>query len=342
MTENNEGLVLLLTGTAIANGTHGDLISQLDILGRLEEVAQGHGAESRHQYVSAEKAFKRQFLAYDEEKGYYGGKNGSMLQDRLRASGSYIRREKSQVLSYLPTLQRNPVTLSLNGALAEYNRIEADFLDWVEEKGGPAAAARAARAEVISRMNALKAEVGRAKLAAALDWIEEFSRSRPDASLVIFAVGVEVQKALVEALERHTGEGVVHFGAGLSKDPERAREITEEFQSGKARYAVCSVRAAGVGLTLTAADTVLMVEQDWTPKDADQAEARIHRPGQESDRVEAVTLLAEGTIDDYLYTIIATKRAIFEAALVGEEVEGYEDEGSIQTELLDRLVSARS
>ncbi len=221
------------------------------------------------------------------------------------------------MLPEIPPLRHTSQWLSLNGALDTYRRIEADFLAWVEEQGGPEAARRAARAEVISQMNALKGEVGRAKLDAAKSWIDEFRTSRPGASLVIFAVGVKVQAALVDYLTEQ-GEQVVHFGAGLSGNPDAMVALTERFQSGEATFAVCSVKAAGVGITLTAADTVLMVEQDWTPKDYDQAVKRIHRIGQDS-HSEAVTLLGEGTIDEYLRATLERKAAIFQAALVGED-----------------------
>ena len=338
MTQDNDGLVILLTGTAIANGSHEDLISQLDILGALEEVAQP-------KYGNAKKAFKNQFMAFNEEtRRYEGSKNGSLLQDRLRTSGRYIRREKSQVLTDLPPLRRNAIPLSLNGALDTYRRIESEFLAWVEEQGGREAAQRAARAETIARLGALKHEVGRAKIKAALEWVAEFRQSRPDASLVVFAVYKDVQAALVEGIEA-MGETVVHLGAGLSKNPERARELTEAFQAGDAKIAVCSVLAAGVGLTLTRADTVLMVEQHWTPKDADQAEARIHRPGQESDKVEAVTLLGEDTYDEDLRAIVDHKREVFMAAMVGEEFHGdaggYGDVEGNALAAMDRLMARR-
>lgn len=331
-----QGLVIFLTGTPVTNGTAADLISPLSILDRLHTVARA----PRH---SAVKAFKRQFMRYEvttdskgRERGKYTGiKNAEVMQDRMRTS-CYIRREKAQVLTDLPPLLRAEVPLSLNGALDAYRKAEDDMERWIAENGGVEAVKRYRRAEAIVRLGKLMTLAGEAKVGAALEWIDQYREQRPGKSLVVFAKHLSVQTMLVEAL-RATGEGVVHFGGGLT--PEQVSERTDAFQSGAARFAVCSIAAAGVGITLTAADTVLMVQQDWTPKDADQAEARIHRPGQESGRVEAVYLLATGTVDDDLFALVEEKREVFRAACVGEARE--EDLVSLSEEGMQDAVLSR-
>ena len=73
----------------------------------------------------------------------------------------------------------------------------------------------------------------------------------------------------------------------------------------------------GVGITLTAASNVCFVELDWTPAAHDQAEDRCHRITQH-DSVNAWYLLAQNTIDTYIYELIQAKRAVVDAATEGD------------------------
>ena len=87
---------------------------------------------------------------------------------------------------------------------------------------------------------------------------------------------------------------------------------------------VLSIQAAKSGHTLTAAQDILMAELPWTPADADQVIARLHRIGQEGS-VLATWLLCEGTIDYEIYDLLQAKRAVVDAVTDGREVEGGGD-----------------
>ena len=81
---------------------------------------------------------------------------------------------------------------------------------------------------------------------------------------------------------------------------------------------MCSIEVAGQGLTLTQASNVAFLELDWTPAKHDQAEDRCHRIGQQ-DAVNAWYLLAAGTIDETMATLLERKRAIIGAVTDGRE-----------------------
>jgi SNF2 family DNA or RNA helicase len=97
---------------------------------------------------------------------------------------------------------------------------------------------------------------------------------------------------------------------------------------------VCSIKAAGVGLTLTAASDVLFVEQDWTPAGMDQAADRCHRIGQE-DSVTAWVAICADTIDEDIADLITAKRMIVDAATDGAQTD--DESNSILADLLIRL-----
>ena len=72
---------------------------------------------------------------------------------------------------------------------------------------------------------------------------------------------------------------------------------------------ICSIKAAGVGLTLTAASDVAFIELAWTYADCCQCEDRAHRIGQK-DNVTCYYLLGRGTIDHTIYRLIHRKKSI--------------------------------
>ena len=83
----------------------------------------------------------------------------------------------------------------------------------------------------------------------------------------------------------------------------------DSFQNGHAQLIICSIKAAGVGLTLTASSNVAFIEFPWTYADCCQCEDRAHRIGQE-DNVTCYYLLGRATIDRVLYNIIQQKKSI--------------------------------
>lgn len=85
-----------------------------------------------------------------------------------------------------------------------------------------------------------------------------------------------------------------------------------------ARVAVCSLKGAGQGLTLTAASTMVLAELDWTPAQLDQAEDRIHRIGQ-ADACHYLYPVCRGSVDDDLWAALDRKRVVARAVLEEED-----------------------
>lgn len=287
---DDDALRLALTGTPVVNRPK-ELVSQLRAIGRLDEF--GSGA-----------AFARRFRDRAAHE---------RLHWNLRAS-CFVRRRKAEVLPQLPAKTTHVVPVELAN-VAEYRHAEADLVGWLraqplDDDQRTARERAAERAEQLVRLNALRLLVARGKLAAALGWVEDFLASGEP--LVVFAEHVEVQRALVE---RFDGDGAVHV---LGADAQEARQrAVDAFQAPDGpSLIVCSMRAAGHGITLTRASNVCFLELDWTPARHDQAEDRVHRIGQR-DAVTAHYLLAPETIDETMAELLGRKRGTIDAVTDG-------------------------
>ena len=98
---------------------------------------------------------------------------------------------------------------------------------------------------------------------------------------------------------------------GDTKD--RATPVAQ-FQAGKVKLFLISLKAGGVGLNLTAADTVIHYDPWWNPAVEDQATDRAHRIGQQR-AVFVHRLVAKGTIEEKMETLKARKQALVSGIL---------------------------
>jgi len=289
-----EALRLALTGTPVLN--HADeLISQLRVLGRLEDF--GSGAR-----------FKQQF-------------RGPLTEERLHwhlRRRCFVRRRKAEVLPQLPDKRQVVVPVALDNA-REYRLAEDDVIAWLREQPLDlselnAKIASTLRAQRLAQLGTLQRLAAKGKLHAALAWIHDFLASGEP--LVVFARHVEVQEAVLERFPR-----ALHL---LGRDSVQAREATVrafQEQADAPPLIVCATRVAAQGITLTRASNVAFLELEWTPAMHDQAEDRCHRIGQH-DNVTAWYLLAADTIDETMARLIARKRGLVAAVTDGRRLDG--------------------
>ncbi|MBX5470269.1 MAG: DEAD/DEAH box helicase [Thermoleophilaceae bacterium] len=286
-------LRLALTGTPILNRP-GELVAQLRLIGRLSDFESGAGMARR----------------------FRGREALERLHWHLR-SRCYVRRLKEDVLPQLPPKRQVPIPVELSNE-AEYRLAERDVIAWLRSqpldlRTLEAKVGAALRNERLVQLNHLRRLAGRGKLAAALAWIEDFLASGEP--LVVFADHIEIQQ---ELLARFPDAAHILGGDSVSA---RDAAVAEFQRPDGPQLIVCSLRAAGQGLTLTRASNVAFLELDWTPARLAQAEDRCHRIGQAS-AVTAWYLLAPGTIDETMADLLEHKRGVIGAVTDGELVEG--------------------
>lgn len=101
----------------------------------------------------------------------------------------------------------------------------------------------------------------------------------------------------------------------------RRDKVVDAFQRGEAELFLISLKAGGAGLTLTAADTVILYDPWWNPQVERQAMDRVHRIGQDKP-VFTYRLVAEGTVEQTIHELQAKKQAISDALLDGGSTSG--------------------
>lgn len=269
--------VILLSGTPVVNHPT-DLISQLSIMDRLNEFG------GRGHFVMR----------------YCDGDNLDELSDELY-SRCMIRREKAKVLTQLPDKTRVDLHVQISNK-DEYNLAAEDLAEYLRQykECSDQEIRRKMRMQALVKFMTLRAIAAKGKVEQAVEFARMFLESGKP--LILFCSYHEI----VDELKKAFPQAVTVTG----RDSQTAKQAAvDSFQNGKSQLIICSIKAAGVGLTLTASSNVAFVEFPWTYADCQQCEDRAHRIGQK-DNVTCYYLIGRHTIDHRLYELIHTKKSI--------------------------------
>jgi SWI/SNF-related matrix-associated actin-dependent regulator 1 of chromatin subfamily A len=140
----------------------------------------------------------------------------------------------------------------------------------------------------------LRRLTGMAKVKSVIKWIEEADHEK----IVVFAH----HKSVIDELRQM--DDTVYIDGSCSQN-ERERAV-EAFQNGKAKRLVGQIQAAGTGLTLSAASTLIFVEYSWVPAENRQAADRIHRIGQENNCLVYFATVPD-SIDEDIMKVVKRK-----------------------------------
>lgn len=277
---------ILLSGTPIVNRAE-DLVAQLSIMGRLSEF----GGRAK-------------FLAD------YGEDENLQELSRQLYRRCMIRREKAKVLTQLPDKTRTDLYVEISNReeyelaaedLAEYLRQYKECSDWEIR--------RKMRMEALVKFMTLRSLSAKGKVKQAIDFVRVFLASGKP--LILFCSLHEIVDELCKAFP----DAVRVTGRDNATSKQQA---VDSFQNGYSQLIVCSIKAAGVGLTLTASSNVAFVEFPWTYADCCQCEDRAHRIGQK-DNVTCYYLIGRHTIDRALYDIIHKKKSIANQIMAADD-----------------------
>jgi SWI/SNF-related matrix-associated actin-dependent regulator of chromatin subfamily A-like protein 1 len=296
--------VFALTGTPVVNKP-ADLVSQLSIIGQF-------GRFGGYKY----------FLGR-----YCGGfdKGHSNLKELnwMLHTHCFFRREKKDVLKELPDKVRQVVYCDILNR-REYNDALADLEMYLKKyrQATDKEVARSMKGEVMVRIGVLKNVSARGKLNDVVEYISDVVEAGE--KIVVFIHLKEVR----DHLKKMFPAAVTITGEDSMADRQRA---VDSFQKDPdCQVIICSIKAAGVGLTLTASSRVAFVELPWHPADTEQAEDRCHRISQKNS-VQCTYFLGRDTIDEWVYRIIDEKRGI------SDQITGARNE--VEVSVMDSVIN---
>ena len=250
-----------------------------------------------------------------------GAANLDELQDKMRGT-ILVRRLKDEVLKDLPAKIRQVIEIEGDNVIEKAEKAVTDanenFLqlkaaaeiaavDGGDEYKNAVQKLGEAEGVTFEKMAAARRDTAIAKVPYIIEHLKDVMED--GRKVVLFAHHKEVIKQIVEGYD---GEAVTITG----DTPMAARQdAVDRFQNDPTiKLFVGNIQAAGVGITLTAANTVIFAELDWVPGNVTQAEDRCHRIGQKN-FVQVQHIVLEGTIDAHLARTLLAKQAILDQAL---------------------------
>ncbi len=227
-----------------------------------------------------------------------------------------IRRKKEEVLKELP--EKTTIVIPLECSDIELEKYYKKYKEIFDKELNN-------KIKVKNEIEKLKQLAYAAKRDFVIQWIKDFLETGE--KLVLFAVHIKV----LDDIQKQFKDICVRIDGGV-KVEDRQKAVDNFQTKKKIKLFLGQIRAAGEGITLTAARTVVHVELDWNPATHDQASDRTHRISQKADAVFIYYLIANGTIEDDIIKLLQEK-----GKMLGKVLDGKESE-FIDTDIYDDLI----
>ena len=268
-------------------------------------------------FLGALSAFNHVFRFPIEKKG--DPERGRLLAKRVRPF--LLRRTKEEVVSELPPKTEIIERVEMEGA--QRDLYESIRLSMHEKVRAAISAKGFARSRIIildallklrqcccdPRLLKLSAKATAKARSAKLERLMELLEALADESrrVLVFSQFTSMLDLIRPELD---ARGVAY--SLLTGDTRDRAAAINDFQDGRTRVFLVSLKAGGVGLNLTAADTVILYDPWWNPAVEDQAIDRAHRIGQDKP-VFVHKIVVSGTIEEKMSALKEKKRALAES-----------------------------
>lgn len=229
-----------------------------------------------------------------------GASNLEELRDRT--SNMVLRRLKEDVLD-LPDKIITPVYLRLKSK--KYEEVMGDYYNWYEKNPEESKSLTVQFTKLTEVRQVIADEKIQSTIELAENIIEQGKK------VIIFCNFTNSLEKIVE----HFGKTAVRLDGSMSK-ADRQNSVDRFQTDEKVKVFVGNIKAAGVGITLTSAEAVIMNDLSFLPSDHSQAEDRAYRYGQKNN-VLVYYPIFENTIEGIIYDILNKKKQII-ATVMGD------------------------
>ena len=229
-----------------------------------------------------------------------GASNLEELRDRT--SGLTLRRLKQDVLD-LPDKIITPVYLRLKSK--QYEEVMGDYYNWYEKNPDESKSLTVQ----FTKLTQVRQVIAEEKVIQTIELAENIIEQGK--KVIIFCNFTNSLDRIIQ----HFGKTAVRLDGSMSK-PERQNSVDKFQEDDKVKVFVGNIKAAGVGITLTAGEAVIMNDLSFLPSDHSQAEDRAYRYGQKNN-VLVYYPIFENTIEGIIYDILNKKKQVI-ATVMGD------------------------
>jgi len=243
-----------------------------------------------------------------------GASNLEELRDRT--APLVLRRLKENVLD-LPDKIITPVYLRLKSK--EYEALMGEYYDWYDKNGESDSLTLQ-----FTKLTKVRQVIAEEKVPSTIEICENIVEQGK--KVIVFTNFTKTLEMILE----HFGKKAVRLDGQMSQK-ERQMSVDRFQNEDDVMVFVGNIKAAGVGITLTAGEAVVMNDLSFLPSDHSQAEDRSYRYGQKNN-VLVYYPIFDNTVEGIIYDILKKKKDIFETVM-GDKV----DNGDYVQEILELI-----
>tara|TARA_R110002153_G_scaffold159321_7_gene311520 strand:+ start:145 stop:1920 length:1776 start_codon:yes stop_codon:yes gene_type:complete len=247
-------------------------------------------------------------------------KGGSNLKELHEYTKDCILRRKKEDILDLPPKIISPIYHQLENA-SGYQEIMGEYKSWSLKHG------HANLAQHMTKLVTLRKFLSEEKTKLTAPFIKDLVEQGK--KVIIFTNFNNEQQILFD----HFQKVAVRHNGSMSLE-EKEKSVTDFQTNDKVRVFIGNIMSAGVGITLTEGEVVIMNSLDWVPKSHVQAEDRAYRIGQNK-KVNVYYPIFDKTIEEIIYKSLKSKQKNIDT-IMGESSE-EDDEESLMNQLLGSI-----